>query len=149
MLFRSSVKALDVAKGNAERNGVGEKIEFVESDAFEKIDGIFDVLISNPPYIPTADIKGLDKEVKDHDPHIALDGGDDGLDFYRTLGEGAYKRLTDGGRLIVECGQGQAREIVKMWEDRYDCRIVKDMQGVERIVSAVKKIDGKTERSDV
>lgn len=144
-----SAKALDVAKGNAERNGVAEKVEFVESDAFEKIEGIFDVLISNPPYIPTADIKGLDKEVKDHDPHIALDGGEDGLDFYRTLGESADKRLTEGGRLIVECGQGQARDIVKMWEDRYDCRIVKDMQGVERIVSAVKKIDGKTEKRDV
>ena len=105
--------------------------------------------MSNPPYIASGEIPGLMEEVREHDPLMALDGGEDGLDFYRTLGEGADKRLNDGGRLIVECGQGQAREIVKMWEDRYDCRIVKDMQGVERIVSAVKKIDGKTERSDV
>ena len=113
-------------------------MKFVLSDLFGNIEGRFDIIVSNPPYIPTADIEGLDKEVKDHEPRLALDGGEDGLDIYRKISVEAGEHLKDGGLLLLECGIGQAREIVKMLEG-YDCGIIKDLQGIERIVKAVKK----------
>lgn len=131
-----SEKALGVAEKNAAANGA--EINFIRSDAFENIEGKFDLIVSNPPYIPTADIDGLDSEVKDHEPRIALDGGEDGLDFYRIIAADAAEYIKDGGALMLECGAGQAREIIKMLIG-FDCVIVKDLQGVERIIKAVKK----------
>lgn len=130
-----SPKALAVAKANARKNGAD--INFVQSDLFGNIDGEFDLIISNPPYIPTADIEGLDTEVKDHEPRLALDGGRDGLDFYGKIAESAADRLKDGGCLLLECGIGQARKIKEMLAG-YDCDIINDLQGIERIVKAVK-----------
>ncbi len=131
-----SEKALETAKKNALNNGA--EIKFVLSDAFDKIDGRFDLIVSNPPYIPTEDIGKLDREVRDFEPRIALDGGADGLDFYRRIAAEAGEHITDGGCILLECGMGQAHEIVKMLGG-YDCGILKDLQGIERIVKAVKK----------
>lgn len=131
-----SEKALETARGNAALNGA--KVCFVLSDAFEKVDGKFDLIVSNPPYIPTAEIESLDREVRDFEPRMALDGGSDGLDFYRRIAAGAAQRLTEGGALMLECGEGQAEKIIAMLGD-FDCTTVVDYRGVERIVKAVKK----------
>ena len=131
-----SEKALAVARKNAKEHKAD--VKFVLSDLFGNIEGRFDIIVSNPPYIPTADIEGLDKEVKDHEPRLALDGGEDGLDICRKISVEAGEHLKDGGLLLLECGIGQAHEIVKMLEG-YDCGIIKDLQGIERIVKAVKK----------
>ncbi len=131
-----SEKALETAKKNAEKHNA--EIEFVLSDAFDGVSGKFDLIVSNPPYIPSKDIEGLDREVKDFEPRLALDGGEDGLDFYRIIAANADKYLKDGGALMLECGQGQARDIIKMLSG-FDCAIVNDLQGIERIVKAVKK----------
>lgn len=131
-----SDKALAVAEENARRSGA--KVKFVLSDVFEDVDGKFDIIVSNPPYIPAAEIEKLDREVRDFEPRAALDGGDDGLDFYRKIAAQAAGRLKEKGALMLECGEGQAREIVKML-DGFDCTVVLDYCGVERIVKAVKK----------
>ncbi|MDE5756821.1 MAG: peptide chain release factor N(5)-glutamine methyltransferase, partial [Clostridia bacterium] len=106
-----SEKALEVAKQNAVANGVADKVQFVQSDMFENIQGKFDIIVSNPPYIPSGDIAGLDKEVRDYDPLIALDGGKDGLDFYRIFADKAKEFLNDGGYLLLEVGMGQASSV--------------------------------------
>ncbi|MBD5087152.1 MAG: peptide chain release factor N(5)-glutamine methyltransferase [Clostridiales bacterium] len=134
-----SDKALDIARKNAERNSLSEKVEFVESDGFDKIEGVFDAIVSNPPYIPTKDIAKLDKEVKDYDPKIALDGGDDGLDFYRMIASKAPEYLANEGYLLLECGINQAGDIVQMLASDFECKVVKDLQGVDRIIVANKK----------
>lgn len=131
-----SQSAICVAKGNAERNGV--KINFVLSDAFDGVEGIYDLIVSNPPYIPTADIETLDSEVKDYEPRLALDGGEDGLDFYRIIAKNAASRLSDGGMLLLECGKGQSEEIINMLSG-FDCDVIFDLAGIDRIIKAVKK----------
>ena len=132
-----SEEALKIAKSNAVKNKVDDKIEFVHSDMFEGITGTFGVIISNPPYIPTADISGLDREVKDHEPALALDGGEDGLDFYRIIAEKAGEYLAPGGRIFLEAGIGQAQAVADMLKG-FDTKIIKDMQGIDRIVCGVK-----------
>jgi release factor glutamine methyltransferase len=104
-----SAQALAVARRNAEARGVADRLEFVQSDAFGAIDPAarFDLIVSNPPYIPSAEIAGLQEEVREHDPRMALDGGADGLEFYRLLAEQARSRLAAGGRLMCEFGDGQ------------------------------------------
>ena len=132
-----SEDALATARANAEKNGVADKIEFVRSDMFGNIEGAFDVIISNPPYIPTADIQKLDREVKDYEPALALDGGEDGLDFYRIIAEKAGGFLAEGGRIFLEVGIGQAQAVGDMLKG-FDTKIIKDMQGIDRIVCGVK-----------
>ncbi len=131
-----SEKALETARANAEKNGVADKVEFVRSDMFAQIDGKFDVIISNPPYIPHADIQGLQTEVKDHEPHLALDGGEDGLDFYRVIARQARGRLNKGGRIFLEVGLGQAQAVKEMLTG-FEVSVIKDMQGIDRIISGV------------
>lgn len=132
-----SEEALKIAKSNAVKNKVDDKIEFVYSDMFEGITGTFGVIISNPPYIPTADIAGLDREVKDYEPALALDGGEDGLDFYRIIAEKAGEYLAPGGRIFLEAGIGQAQAVADMLKG-FDTKIIKDMQGIDRIICGVK-----------
>ena len=132
-----SEEALKIAKSNAVKNKVDDKIEFVHSDMFEGITGTFGVIISNPPYIPTADISGLDREVKDYEPALALDGGEDGLDFYRIIAEKAGEYLAPGGRIFLEAGIGQAQAVADMLKG-FDTKIIKDMQGIDRIICGVK-----------
>jgi release factor glutamine methyltransferase len=102
-----SAGALEVARGNAERNGLAARSSFVECNIGEGVQGLFDLIVSNPPYIPRGDIAALLPEVRDYDPVVALDGGADGLDAYRAIATEARRLLAPGGRLIVELGMGQ------------------------------------------
>ncbi len=131
-----SADAITLAKENARFNNA--EIEFVESDLFNGLDNRkFDVIISNPPYIKKQDILSLQKEVKDFEPIIALDGGDDGLDFYRVIAEKAKEYLSDNGALFLECGMGQAEDIKNMLNGYNTVEIIKDYENVDRIVKAV------------
>jgi release factor glutamine methyltransferase len=104
-----SPEALAVAAENASRHSTAESLTFIESHAFQSLDPSlrFDLIISNPPYIPSAEIETLQEEVRDFDPRAALDGGADGLQFYRLLGSEAAHFLADGGKMMLEFGDGQ------------------------------------------
>ena len=127
-----------MARRNAQKHKLEDKIVFVKSDMFADIEGKFDVIISNPPYIPSADIDGLQREVKDFEPRTALDGGEDGLNYYRTIAKEAASHLNEGGRIFLEVGIGQAQAVADMLTD-FKVTTTKDMQGIERIVCGVKK----------
>jgi len=112
-----SPEALALAKENAARNKVEGQIEFVRGEGFAALKGSqFDLLISNPPYIPTAEIETLQPEVRDFDPRAALDGGADGLDFYRMFATGAKPFLKPSGKIMLEFGDGQAEAIRGLFE---------------------------------
>ena len=135
-----SSEALLVAKENAINNGV--KIEFVKSDLFNdlKKKKMFDIIVSNPPYIKSDDIDDLMVEVKDYDPMLALDGGKDGLEFYREILRQAPEYLKDNGKLMFEVGKGQASQVKKlMQKDFVDVVIIKDYNKIGRIVKGTKK----------
>jgi release factor glutamine methyltransferase len=106
-----SVAALQTAQANATRLGLADRAAFIACDYAAGLDGPFDLIVSNPPYIRSADIAGLAVEVRDHDPQLALDGGADGLDAYRALIPRAARLLAAGGALVVEAGQGQSGQI--------------------------------------
>jgi release factor glutamine methyltransferase len=110
-----SPAALAVAQGNAEILGVSDRLQFVECSWFSKVEGQFDLIVSNPPYIPAADVLLLDVEVKDHDPHLALAGGSDGLECYRAIALGAAQHLDLRGRVAVEIGAGQAQDVTAIF----------------------------------
>lgn len=122
-----SAEALALAKTNATKNKVCDQIEFLQGDGLESLGGAggsraggprsFDLIISNPPYIPSAEIATLEPEVRDFDPRAALDGGADGLDFYRTLAAQAKRLLQPDGKMLLEFGDGQADAIKKILED--------------------------------
>ncbi len=114
-----SADALALAGENANRNNVAERIEFLQGDGFGALPAgtQFDLIISNPPYIPSAEIETLQPEVRDFDPHGALDGGTDGLDFYRMLAEQAKVFLKPDGKIMLEFGDGQARAIRTVFEN--------------------------------
>ena len=131
----NSHKALAVARENAERNGV--KVSFVSGSLFQPFTGQrFDLIVSNPPYIPTADIDGLQPEVRDFEPRGALDGGADGLDFYRVMVPSAPNHLNPGGRLVVEVGIGQAEAVQGMFTTAgfVDIFTAKDPGNIQRVV---------------
>ncbi len=109
-----SSKALEIAKQNAKFNGVSNNIEFIESDLFEKLKNEkFDIIVSNPPYIPTQEIRKLPRDVQG-EPAIALDGGKDGLDFYRRIAKDGYKYLNRQGYLCLEIGYNQREDVKKI-----------------------------------
>lgn len=130
-----SAEALELAKENAKSNFAD--IKFIESDLFTKVRGKFNLIVCNPPYIKRSELAGLQSEVKDHEPVLALDGGEDGLDFYRRLAAEAPKHLVRGGTLLMECGAGQAQEIVKLFNKFDYTMISRDYNDVERFVRAV------------
>lgn len=132
--------ALNIAEKNAEYNDVKNKTEFIHSDLFENIEGVFDAIVSNPPYIPKEDIKSLMREVKDHEPLSALDGGDDGLDFYREITKQSRKYLKDGGMLFYEIGYNQSEDLHKIMEENGFEKVttVKDYAGLDRVVFGTK-----------
>ena len=131
-----SESALEVAKQNATLNGAD--ITFIKSDMFENLGELkFDLIISNPPYIKSEDIPKLQKEVKDFEPLSALDGGEDGLDFYRIISNRAKDYLVDGGVLLLECGIGQAKDIAELLSGYKTVEIIKDLEGIDRIIKAV------------
>ncbi len=124
--------ALTLAKENAEANGAD--VVFLQSDLFERIRGRFDLIVSNPPYIPTKEIPALQKEVKDYEPHLALDGGSDGLDYYRRIAKECKKYLNKGGTLILEVGAGEAAEVTKLFTGDCYSIIAQDFNGIDRYV---------------
>ena len=93
---------------------------------FNKVKGKFDLIVCNPPYIPTQTIPTLDDSVKNYEPHLALDGGKDGLDFYRILAKQAKNHLTEGGKLFLEIGYDQGESVPKLFGDEYDVEVKAD-----------------------
>lgn len=130
-----SADALELAKENAEANEA--EILFIQSDLFSRIRGRFDIIVSNPPYIPSAEIQTLQREVKDYEPRLALDGGADGLDIYRRIAKDASKYLNRGGVLMMEVGAGQAQEVVKLFKSCAYSMILKDFNNIDRYVKIV------------
>jgi release factor glutamine methyltransferase len=115
-----SKEALKVARENAVRNKVDSRIRFIEGNGFDALarGELFDLIVSNPPYIPTEEIASLEPEVRDHDPRMALDGGADGLDFYRRLALEAANFLKPGGRILLELGAGQSDAVKNLFLDQ-------------------------------
>ena len=133
---------LEVGKINAKSNGVLENITFLKSDVLSAVEDMkeeFDIIVSNPPYIRKKDIDTLDVDVKDFEPHLALDGGVDGLDFYRRISKTAAPLLKAGGMLAFEVGYDQAIEVGQLLEEDYrEIRIIKDLSGIDRVVIGYK-----------
>ena len=132
-----SSSAVEVAKANA--INAGAKVDFKTGDLFEKIDGQFDVITINPPYIKTSVIDTLDKKVKDFEPKTALDGGVDGLDFYKRIRNEFEKYLSENGTLVMEIGFDQADDIKGIFAD-FNVEIKKDFDGNDRIAVVTRKI---------
>jgi release factor glutamine methyltransferase len=131
-----SQKALETAQKNAVRNGAA--VTFLESNLFEKVEGRYDVIVSNPPYIPPKVIEGLSAEVREHEPRMALDGGADGLAFYRRITRDSKEHLTDGGWLFYEIGCEQAEDVMGILraEGFYKIALRQDYTGKDRVVCA-------------
>jgi len=131
----NSPEALAVARDNAERNGV--RLTIFAGSLFEPVPGErFDIIVSNPPYIPTGDLAGLEPEVREFEPHAALDGGVDGLDFYRLIVRETVGHLQPGGWLLVEVGVDQAEAVKELFAvgNYADIFTARDAGGVERVV---------------
>lgn len=134
-----SEEALEVAGWNAERNHAA--VTWFQSNLFEKVTQTYDVIISNPPYIPPDIIEGLEEEVRDHEPRIALDGGEDGLEFYRDITKGSKAYLEEGGYLFYEIGCEQAADVMAIMEAEGFSEVVcrKDYAGNDRVVYGHRK----------
>ena len=132
-----SREALQVAEENASKQKVGAV--FVESDLFDKVEGTYDIIVSNPPYIRTSVIKELQEEVKLHDPYAALDGKEDGLFFYREIIKKSKEYLKKGGRLYFEIGHDQGEDVKKLMEEAgfSEVTVKKDLAGLDRVVFGV------------
>lgn len=136
-----SEAAAEVARANA--LGAGVSVRVLTGDMFAPVSGEkFDIIVSNPPYIPRAELAALDRRVKDFEPLSALDGGEDGLDFYRMIAAKARGHLNDGGVVLLELGAGQADAVSGLFAG-FDTEITEDMQGVRRILSARMKNEDK------
>jgi release factor glutamine methyltransferase len=141
-----SKEALDVARRNAKRHAVGERMIFLQGDLLEALrglglEGTFTAVVSNPPYIADDDLRTLQPEVERYEPRLALAGGPDGLMMLRRLVREAPEFLAPGGLLVLEMGQGQAPEVYRMVKAQgaYDrIGIVSDAAGIERVVCAEK-----------
>lgn len=127
-----SSKALKIAKQNAEK--LGAEIKFVKSNMFENIEGKFDLIVSNPPYIDSDEVKLLEDEVKNNDPILALDGGAMGLKFYNIIHDNLRKFLNEDGFIIMEIGEDQKELILSMFNDFKFIECVKDYSGLDRIM---------------
>ena len=132
-----SKEALLVAEKNKDRYNLD--INFIQSDLFENIDKKFDIIVSNPPYIPTKVISGLEDKVKDFEPKGALDGGEDGLDFYKEIAKEAVNYLKDESILIMEIGFDQGEDVSDILHDNgyKNIEVIKDLNGLDRVVYAV------------
>ena len=142
-----SEKALETAEQNANILGLDKRICFLRGDWFsenfaDNFSEKFDIVVSNPPYIPTKDIENLAPEVRNYDPLSALDGGEDGYASYRRIAEIAPLIIKDGGYILLEAGYGQATEIMKIFADSglFWLKTVKDLSGTERCVIMQKAV---------
>ncbi len=133
-----SQEALDTAKANSETYGVSDRISFLIADIFAGVSGQYDLIVSNPPYIPSADIASLQEEVRQFDPARALDGGEDGYDFYRHIFGHARNFLSENGQVIVEVGIGQAQFVSTLAVEGgfSEVIVIKDLNGIDRVVIA-------------
>ncbi|AOF90038.1 peptide chain release factor N(5)-glutamine methyltransferase [Sinorhizobium sp. RAC02] len=131
-----SAGALETARRNAELNGVADRFETVESDWFAGIDGAFDIIVSNPPYIVRSVVGTLDDEVRLYDPILALDGGEDGLDAYRAIAAGAGDHLRENGLVAYEIGYDQKDQVTAIMRENGFARIaaVEDLGGNDRVL---------------
>lgn len=138
-----SEAALEIARTNSERNGVADRLTCVVGDLADLPLGPFEMVVSNPPYIPTADCEELMPEVRDHEPRLALDGGADGLTAYRQLAAQAGKVLVPGGWMLVEVGIDQAADVAALFVDAglTDVHHRDDYSGIPRVVMG--KANGK------
>ena len=131
-----SEKALQVAGENARRLGV--EASFVQGDLFEPVSGKYDCIVSNPPYIASREVDVLMEEVRDHEPRMALDGGEDGLYFYRKIAVQSPKYLNDRGRIFLEIGFDQGEAVAGLLAPAFDeVRIVQDLAGLDRVVCGI------------
>ena len=140
VLADSSREALSVCRGNLLKNNLTRRTSCVEADALQAPPmflGSFDMIVCNPPYIPTSEIIGLDSSVRDWEPLAALDGGPDGLDFYRAVAEKWHVLLRSNGCILFECGEGQAAEVSQIMEANgfENIKTYRDTIGVERVVA--------------
>ncbi len=139
VLVDASPEALDLCRRNVRRNRLGARAIHMRGDALQAPNaalGLFDLLVCNPPYIPSGDIPGLDPSVRDFEPHIALDGGADGLDFYRSVTELWTPLLHPGGHILFEVGIGQAEQVAMLLKRRgcKQIRITRDLAHIPRVV---------------
>ena len=134
-------QALALASHNSEQHGFKERIQFMEVDLAELPEGPFDLIVSNPPYIPASDWDGLMAEVRDHEPRLALVGGTDGLDAYRLLTAQVEQGLVCGGGLLVEVGIGQADQVAELFLSAGLIQVNqrKDYAGIPRVVKGFRK----------
>ncbi len=137
-----SEAALRTCKQNIRRCELNARVTCLQADALAPPEAAlwdFDVIACNPPYIPSGDIAGLDVSVRDYEPHSALDGGDDGLDFYRAIAANWGKALRPGGSLLFEVGVGQAGDVQSLLKDNgyVDVRAAQDTQGIWRVVEGI------------
>jgi len=137
-----SEAALEVARGNARRNGVEDRVACLAGDLKSLPAGPFDVIVSNPPYIPSRDWEQLMPEVRDHEPRLALDGGDDGLEAYRRIAVQAVQVLSPDGWLLVEVGIGQATVVSALFRAAglTDVTQRDDYAGIPRVVTGRKQL---------
>lgn len=135
-----SADAIEVAMANAAQLGLGERVSFVQSDWDARVDGRFDMIVSNPPYIATADIDGLAPEVARFEPRLALDGGTDGLDAYRAIIPSLANLLRPGGAFALEIGRGQEQAVAQLAElsGLADIAYRNDLAGIARVVTGVR-----------
>jgi release factor glutamine methyltransferase len=137
-----SPQVLQVARRNVRRHELSNRVACVQTDAKKPASislGMFDIIASNPPYIPSGDIMGLDPSVKNYETQLALDGGDDGLDFYRSIASGYFTLLKRGGAMMLECGIGQAsavRDILRK-SGYSEIETEVDTQGIERVIKCI------------
>ncbi|NCB51237.1 MAG: peptide chain release factor N(5)-glutamine methyltransferase [Clostridia bacterium] len=141
VLVDVSPEAIEISRNNASRNGLSGRVSFIPADVMKAppmMTGTFDLIVSNPPYIPTMDILTLDPSVRDYEPVWALDGGEDGLDFYRVILKNWKSVLRPGGKLMFEVGEDQAEAVKNMMliSGMHDAAGIFDTRGVERVVTA-------------
>lgn len=129
-----SQQALEVANINKQR--LDSNAEFLHSDLFEKVKGTYDIIVSNPPYIASAVIPTLMEEVREHEPMLALDGGESGLDFYKKIVEQSVNYLNESGYLCFEIGYDQGKAVSGLMQKKgfADCKVIKDLAGLDRVV---------------
>ena len=141
-----SYDALKTAKLNAVLNNVEDRINFINCDflnqdfnLIQPFNELYDIIVSNPPYIPVKDIEGLMEDVKDYEPFTALAGGEDGLIFYRALSEKASSLLCENGIILTECGIDQAQLIMELFKTNgMEAMCLKDLSCIDRVVLAKK-----------
>lgn len=142
---KMDITALDISSYAINNTAINKKnlksnIKILESDLFDKVSGKFDLIYSNPPYIKSSEIENLQLEVKDHEPRLALDGGIDGLYFYREIIKEAPNYLNNNGFLVFEIGYDEAEDISLIMEKNFDTKIYKDLNNLDRVIVGQLKI---------